>query len=69
MSKFDVVLCKSYIVTIDAENEKLARWASEFFTGNSTDISSEKDRKKYKFSIDEIVCTVNESSEVKLTIA
>lgn len=65
MKKFQVVLGKSYLVTIKAENEELAKEYSEFYTGDIRDISSKNNRRKDKFTIDEIECTVNEAFDVK----
>ena len=51
MKTFDVVLTKSYIIKIKAENEEKARRYSELFTGDIKDISTEKDRKLFLFEI------------------
>ena len=44
MKMFEVVLMKSYIVTINADNERKAREYAEFFTGDVQDISSAEQR-------------------------
>ena len=65
MKTYQVVLTKSYLITIETETQEQARQYSEFFTGDIGDISSEKDRKKINFSIKEINCKMNESFEVQ----
>lgn len=40
MKTFEVILTKSYIVRIKAENEKKAKEYSELFTGDIQDVSS-----------------------------
>lgn len=61
MKKYRVVLTKSYLVTVRAKTREDAMHITEFYTGDSQDISIDQDRKKYNFAIDEIECTVNES--------
>jgi len=68
MKTFDVVLTKSYIIKIKAENGEKARRYSELFTGDIKDISTEKDRKKFLFEIEDIDCKVNETFEVREVI-
>lgn len=65
MKTFEVVLTKSYIVRIKAENENKARYYTELFTGDIQDISSEDDRKKFAFKIEKIDCKINEAFESK----
>lgn len=64
MKEFEIVLTKSYIVNIKAENEFTARELSEFFTSDITDISTEKDRLNFNFKIENIECKLNETYEV-----
>ena len=61
MKEFRVSLIKSYIVDINAESEEDARKFVEFFTGDIADISHKSDRDKYKFYIENIECSINES--------
>lgn len=61
MKTFEVVLMKSYVVRIKAENEKKAKEYSELFTGDIQDISSVDYRKKFNFEIENIDCKINES--------
>lgn len=65
MKKFEVVLTKSYIVIIKAEDKKKAREYSELFTGDVQDISSIDNRRKFNFEIEDIVCKLNEVFEVQ----
>jgi hypothetical protein len=65
MKAFKVVLTKSYIVTIKAEDEEKAKRYSEFFTGDIQDISSIQHRKKFNFEIEEIDCKMNEAFDVE----
>ncbi len=59
MKTYKVSLVKSYSIIIEAENEISAKELSEFFTGDIQDLSEEKHRKEYKFSITEIECVDN----------
>lgn len=65
MKTFEVILTKSYIVRIKAEDERKAKEYSELFTGDIQDISSIDYRKKFKFHIENIDCKVNEALEAK----
>ncbi len=61
MKTFEVVLMKSYIVTIKAEDERKAREYAEFFTGDVQDLSSDEQRQEFGFQIKNIDCRINES--------
>jgi hypothetical protein len=61
MKLFEVILTKSYVVTINADTEHEALELAEFFTDDVKDISTENDRKNYRFSIQNIDCKVNEA--------
>jgi len=65
MKTFEVVLTKSYIVRIKAEDKEKAKEYSELFTGDIQDISSVDDRKKFVFEIEDIDCKVNEAFDVQ----
>ena len=69
MKTFEVVLTKSYIVRVKAENEKKAKECSELFTGDIQDISSIDYRKKFYFEIEDINCKLNEAFEVQEVIS
>ena len=63
MKTYQVVLTKSYIVTIQAETAEKAKHLAEFYTGDIQDISKNKDRKTLNFSVENIKCGMNESFE------
>ncbi len=63
MKTYDVVLSKSYIIRIKAENKIKAKRFSEIFTGDTKDISTIEDKKNNKFEIETIDCTMNETYE------
>lgn len=65
MKTFEVVLTKSYVVRIKAEDESNAKKFVELFTGDIQDISSVDDRKNFKFEIEDIDCKINEAFESK----
>jgi len=65
MKKFEVVLAKSYIVRIKAEDRKKAKEYSELFTGDIQDISSIDNRRKFNFEIEDVVCKLNQAFEVQ----
>jgi hypothetical protein len=64
LKKYKVVLTKSYIVTIQAENEEKARFLTEYFTSDISDLSIEKDRENHNFCFEDIDCKTNETYEV-----
>jgi hypothetical protein len=64
---FEVVLTKSYVVRIKAEDEEKAKEYSELFTGDIRDISTGEDREKYLFEIEDIDCRMNECFEARET--
>ena len=65
MKKYEVLLARSYIVTIYAENEEQAREYTEFYLGDCPDLSKSEDQKGQKFKIEEIEMTFNEAYESK----
>ncbi len=65
MKTFRVALTKSFLVTINAENERDARYFAEFYTSDVQDISTAKDRQNEKFVIETIECTVNETFDAE----
>lgn len=65
MKLFQVSLTKSYLVNINAESEEEAKRLAEFFTGDISNVSDENNRNEYKFSIEEIECTVNRAFDAE----
>ena len=68
MKKYEVLLARSYIVTIYAEHEDQARRYTEFYLGDCPDLSKPKDRIDQKFKISEIEMAINEAFELKEVI-
>jgi len=66
MKTFKVVLMKSYIVRIKAENKKKSKEYSELFTGDIKDTSLPEERKKFNFKIEDIDCKINESFDSQM---
>ena len=54
-----------YRVQIEAKNQKSAKELVEFFIGNPKDESTEKERLKYKFNIQDVEMTMNEAFEAE----
>jgi len=59
-----VVLTKSYVVRIKAENENSARELTEFYTSNIKDLSTENNRQEHNFIIENIDCKINETFDI-----
>lgn len=65
MKKYEVLLVRSYIVTIYAEHKDQARKYTEFYLGDCPDLSKPKDQRDQQFRIEEIEMTFNEAFESK----
>jgi len=65
MKTYQVVLTKSYVVTVNAKTKEKAKRFAEFYTGDIQDISTDENRKKLNFSIEEIDTRINESLEAE----
>ena len=65
MKTYRVVLTKSYVVAVNAETKEKAKRFAEFYTGDIRDISTDEDRGKFNFSIEDIDCGMNESLEAE----
>jgi hypothetical protein len=65
MKTYQVVLTKSYAVTVKAETKEKAKRFTELYTGNIQDISTGKDRRKSVFFIEDIDCRMSESLEAE----
>ncbi len=61
MKTYQVVLTKSYLVTVNAYTKEQARRVCEFYTNDIQDVSAIEDREKETFLIENIECTVNET--------
>ncbi len=64
MKTYEVILTKSYVVKIKAENEYYAKEFAQIYTGDIADISTTKDRNNNKFEIKDIDCKINEVFEI-----
>ena len=65
MMKYKISLARSYVVTIEAEDEEKARDYAEFFIGNCSDVSTFEDRQKHNFLIEEIEPAINDAMDVE----
>lgn len=61
MKSYQIVLTKSYLVSVCAETKEQARWVCEYYTNDVQDISFLEDRENEKFNIENIRCTMNET--------
>ncbi len=66
MPTYQVIMSRGYIVTIDAESKEDATSLTEFYIGYF-DGSSDADRKKFNFRIQDIEKTVNDAIEVNIS--
>ncbi|MBC8487216.1 MAG: hypothetical protein H8D45_14400 [Bacteroidetes bacterium] len=64
MKAYKVALTRTYIVTIEAENEEKAKLYSEYYLGNYPDLSTDKDRIKRSFKIKHLEMVCNEAYEI-----
>ena len=65
MKTYQVILTKSFTVTVKAGNAQKAKRIVEFYTDDIKDISAHKDRKSLIFLIEKIECEMNESLEAE----
>jgi hypothetical protein len=65
LKNYKVSLHRDYIVNIKAKNEDEAKSLAEYFVGGEKDCSNEKERKQYKFMIEEIEMVMNDAFEVE----
>lgn len=64
MKTYKVALTRTYIVSIQAENEDRAKRYSEFFLGDCPDRSLEEEREEMKFKIEGLEMVYNEADEI-----
>jgi TATA-box binding protein (TBP) (component of TFIID and TFIIIB) len=67
MKTYQVTLTKSYLVNVKAKTKEQARRVCEFYTNDIHDISTTENKKKEKFQIENIECTVNETFDCRET--
>jgi len=61
---YKVLLHRSYIVSVNADNETDAKRLSEFFIGNPAVLINETEKKKFNFNVKNIEMTYNEAPEI-----
>jgi len=61
MKTYQIVLTKSYLITVKANTEEQARRTCEFYTSDIQDISTIEDKGKENFYIENIECSMNET--------
>ncbi len=64
METFKVALTRTYVVSIQAEDEDRAKRFSEYYLGDCTDLSNKKDQLEKNFFIEEIELVHNEANEI-----
>lgn len=64
MKKYQVVLSRGFLVSIEAENRRKAARLAEFYLGDCKDCSTKEERDLSKFSIENVEMTLNEALEV-----
>ena len=65
MKTYKVSLARSYVVEIKAETKEKACRYAELFIGDCSDMSTFKDKKEYKFSIEEIEPAINDAMDIE----
>lgn len=65
MKTFEVILTKSYIVKVKAENKNLAKEVAQTFTSDIKDLSTDIDKNNFNFEIEDIDCKINEVFEIE----
>ena len=65
MKNFKIALHRDYIIDIKAKNEGEAKFLAEYVIGGEKDISTEKEKMKFKFKIEEIEMVTNDAFEVE----
>lgn len=61
MKTYQVVLTKSYVVTVKAQTKEKVKRFTEFYTGDIQPLLTLEDAKRKKFSFEDIECTINEA--------
>ena len=61
MKTYKVLLHRDYIVNIDADNEDDAKSLAEFFIAGEKDASTEKEKERHSFKINEIEMVTNDA--------
>jgi hypothetical protein len=64
LKNYQVSLHRDYIVNIKAKNKEEAKFLTEYVIGGERDISTEREKKQFKFKIEEIEMMTNEAMEI-----
>ena len=64
MKKYEVLLSRTYIVEIQAEDEEKACRSVEFYLGDCGDLSTKEHRRSDNFLIEKIEPAINDAFEV-----
>jgi hypothetical protein len=65
MKTFRVGLHRLYNITIQADDENKAKELAEYFIGSAKDASTENEKVKYGFNIEEIEMVTNDAFEAE----
>lgn len=63
MKTYTVAVTRTYLVSINAEDEDQAQRFAEYYLGDSSDLSTEKERREKNFSIENIEMIYNEAQK------
>lgn len=64
MKTFKVALTRTYLVSIKADSEEMAKKYSEYYLGDCQDLSNDKEKIEKNFSIEDIELVYNEANEI-----
>ena len=64
MKTFKVALTRTYLVSIKADSEEMAKKYSEYYLGDCQDLSNDKEKIEKNFSIEDIELVYNEADEI-----
>jgi hypothetical protein len=65
MKTYKVLLHRDYIVNIEANNKEEAMQLAEFFIAGEKDASTEREKERHSFRINEIEMVTNDAFEVE----
>lgn len=65
MKKYKVSLVRDYVVVVSAQNKQKAKFLAEYYVGGEKDLSSNEEREKHEFTIEQIEMTTNDSIDVE----
>ena len=65
MNSYEVLLSRTYLITVKARNKEEALRYCELYIGEEKDISTIEERRLYQFGINDIQHRINDSIEAK----